>query len=422
MPCPALFLGIILLTKAEVVLAALIGALGGMIPLLMSPTHSRLRLVAVFVGMMLIPPVVALLLLECAMPFSDALAGMAGSWRWIADARLTRISYFRILLGIDDPAGNVWTILTWSGAYAAFLAAAVLAARLARGKSNRTIYLISIAIVLLFGAILWWTWPGIVWSQAGRPLPLAIGIIIVVLLIKLRRSEDRSRLVLPLAWSCFAGALLAKMLLKTNMYHYGFALAMPAAMLVLSVIVGTIPRWTADYGRGAWAPRAGVLVLLGTFLATVIHTNHRWLATRVHPVGSGFDAFLADERGAVMNRMLETIARLSTPGDTLVAIPEGPMLNYLARRVNPTRYQNFLPAEMMLFGEQNMLRELESTRPGFVAMVHANTTTYDATWFGEHYGLQIDAWIKANYLPVAQEGAIPFTSDAFGILLTQRKH
>ena len=40
------------------------------------------------------------------------------------------------------------------------------------------------------------------------------------------------------------------------------------------------------------------------------------------------------------------------------------MVNYLARRVNPTPYINFMPPELIMFGEENMVAAFRSSPAG----------------------------------------------------------
>jgi hypothetical protein len=53
--------------------------------------------------------------------------------------------------------------------------------------------------------------------------------------------------------------------------------------------------------------------------------------------------------------------------------------------------------------------------------VHSDEQIFGARYFGLNYGRRMAAWVRENYRPVAQEGARPFTSDEFGVLLMQRR-
>ena len=66
-------------------------------------------------------------------------------------------------------------------------------------------------------------------------------------------------------------------------------------------------------------------------------------------VGNGRDAFRSDGRGAFVR---EAVHYLEESGvETALVVPEGVMINYLARTPNPTPFLNFMPPEAIIFGD-----------------------------------------------------------------------
>ena len=92
---------------------------------------------------------------------------------------------------------------------------------------------------------------------------------------------------------------------------------------------------------------------------------------------------------------------------SLVVLPEGVIVNYLTRRPNPTRQLNFLPPEVLMFGEDRMLRDLEARPPDYVVLVQRDTREYGLPLFGTDYASSLSAWVREAYEPVAQVGAAP---------------
>ncbi len=109
------------------------------------------------------------------------------------------------------------------------------------------------------------------------------------------------------------------------------------------------------------------------------------------------------------------------PGKTLAVLPEGAMINYLARRENPTPYINFMPLEVLVFGEGNILSAFERRPPDFVLLVHKDTSEYGPRFFGADYALRIGEWIHGGYEPVCAVGQPPLESDRFGMALLKRR-
>jgi hypothetical protein len=142
---------------------------------------------------------------------------------------------------------------------------------------------------------------------------------------------------------------------------------------------------------------------LGLVLALGWHywdVSSRTYALRTLAVGSGTDLVLDNPSGAFVARALAEIERHVPPGDTLLVLPEGVMLDYLSRRRAPTKHLNYMPPETIHFGEAAMLAELQASPPDAVVLVHKDTREYGLPLFGRDYGVEILRWIRARYREV----------------------
>ena len=108
---------------------------------------------------------------------------------------------------------------------------------------------------------------------------------------------------------------------------------------------------------------------------------------------------------------------------TFAVLPEGVMLNYLARKVNPTKYTSFMVPEMRMFGEGNILSAFIDKRPDFIILVHKNTSEYGEDFFGRNvrYGKPIMDWVNQNYQTVVKIGDEPLKDDRFGIKVMKKR-
>jgi len=238
------------------------------------------------------------------------------------------------------------------------------------------------------------------WPDVLRPLPLAL---LVLAGLSVRRIADgngtqqaRSRDVTWLALLVFAVVLLAKIALRVRLDQYGFALAMPATMFVVSAFVARLPAWVGAHGgdgRGTRAATLGVIAAIAASFGPIIETR---FAERTVPIGHGADAFLIEPAKSAAREALASIDALP-PGATLAVLPEGVMFNYLARRVNPTGIVNFMPPELIVFGEDRILAAFTANPPDFIAMTHKDTQEYGVDFFGRGYGRALHAWIVRNY-------------------------
>ena len=261
------------------------------------------------------------------------------------------------------------------------------------------------------------------WLQAMRPLPLFVILLGVAFAWRLARDPQRRRAGrTELALCVFALVLLGKMLLFARLFNYGFALAMPATLLVVTALVGWLPARLDARGRAGDVLRAAAVALIAVGIVGHLGIVKGLLANKEHVVGQGADAFRADRRGRIVNEALKTFDRLAEPGATLAALPEGVMLNWLARSANPTPYVNFMPPELLLFGEEHIVAAFEAAPPDFVMLVHKDTSEYGFQFFGADYGGTLAGWIHEHYVPVRRFGQPPLQPKTlFGIALLRRR-
>ena len=78
-------------------------------------------------------------------------------------------------------------------------------------------------------------------------------------------------------------------------------------------------------------------------------------------------------------------------------LPEGVMLNYLSRRRNPTPFFNFMPPELLMFGEQAMVEALIENPPDWVVMTGRGASEYGYEYLGRGYGERLAGWVRDNY-------------------------
>jgi hypothetical protein len=234
--------------------------------------------------------------------------------------------------------------------------------------------------------------------------------------------EPRRRAVLAIMLGIFSVVLLAKIILYARIIHYGCWLAMPAVMLLIIAMFGWIPSWI-ERRRGSVAL---FISGLGGAWAVIlaVHLTMTTLATKTLTVsvGTGPDQFWADAARAVPLNNAVLAAQKIVPLDrTLACFPEGIAINYLSRRRTATRFVNFNPPDLLLFGEDNMLSALSATPPDFIFIVHKDTSEFGEKYFGRDYGQKIGAWIDAQYqlqsLPMLDLGGEPLHDEGFGIRL-----
>lgn len=398
--------GLALLTKPEVVLAIWVATLGGgTLALLGRRTAPRVVAthVAAFVASAAVPPILAAALLSLALPPHEALANTFGGLRWIGHSALASPFYLR-MAGLLDPYGAAGRIAGWSIVWATLLGGAALLGRALPGAGRVRHVAPALVFALVLGLALL-VRARIPWAQALLPLPLVtLGGVVGFVSGALRDTSgrERERLVVGATLSLLALGLLAKMVLRARAIHYGFALVLPATMLAIVLVWDWLPRIAAR-GSGARATvRAAFLGALSAFVVMHAETSARFLGAKTVPVGTGRDAFVADERGIDVARALAQIAAVVPADATVAVLPTGAMLGYLARRPSSVRYVDFDPFVVELYGESAMLDAFRAHPPDFVVLVDSPIQEYGARGFGDGYAEQLAAWIGMHYRPLGR--------------------
>ena len=187
------------------------------------------------------------------------------------------------------------------------------------------------------------------------------------------------------------------MVLNGRIFHYGFILAMPAALLTVAALLEWIPAAIARRGGSAAVFRAAALAGIAVTIAAYVGVSDGRYSGKTLTIGEGRDRFRVGERGRRVIETMDSITARLGPDDTLAVMPEGVMINYLLRRRNPTPFINFMPPEVMLFGERTMLDAFQADPPDLIVMAWKSTSEYGAGDFGVGYGKDLWTWITREY-------------------------
>jgi hypothetical protein len=394
--------GLTLLTRIEPAAACLAVAVAQLVATAWvtraSPRRLGLTLTAVAapaVGAVL----VAVLGLSLAMPVSDAVRGALGAWRWAFDPRITGLAFYRRLVGLDDVRGNLLVLARWSVAYAFILAVTVGIALRLRWAAWPAGVVAAVTMLVTFDRI---NWPA-----ALVPLPLCLLAAAGPAITAVVRRRDGAPLRLSLV--VFGLALLAKMLLVTHAYHYGFALAMPGTLVLVAIVAEELPAWVERRGGRGAVVRAVALPIGVAFVAFTWVVQGRLLATKRWTVaGGGPDSFVASSRGLEVAEVCSWVDLRLPPDGTVAVLPQGLMVNYLARRASPTRYVNLMPPEVLTAGEPAILAALQCRSPNVVVIDGSATRDGQFTLDGEYdWGRAVIDWVHGHYRLAERVALLP---------------
>ena len=107
---------------------------------------------------------------------------------------------------------------------------------------------------------------------------------------------------------------------------------------------------------------------------------------------------------------------------TLIVLPEGAMVNYLARRPSPLRDVYFYSFATMAGREAEIVEQLSRSPPTLVAVISRPLREYGISRYGQvaGEGKQILDWVYANYTPELKVGGDPLDPEQMGGVLYRR--
>ena len=398
-------LGLTFLTKAEVFLAALAGAGFALGLFLWREPAARERtagLTLVFIATALLPAGASFALFAPHLGAAGALRATLGAWPWIVEGRAGDLIFYRESMGLDAPLERLTEIAFMIAAYALALLPALFLAFLGRRRPLPG-RVLALAVFLTEGLALLAV-PNEVWLRGALPFPLFLAAIACGFAWNIPRREPGVRgqpVVMEISLVVFSLVLLTKMLMNTRIYQYGFVLAMPATLVVVVALVGWIPELCWRRGARGDLFRAAALALVAVGLLRHLQVTDSFVRTEIATVGRGADVFRSDPiYGVMVQAALVDIRRRLPEGGTLAVLPEGVMINYLARRVNPTPYYNFMPPELAMFGEPQIFAAFREHPPDLILLAHKDTSEYGFPFFGRDYGRELYAWVRSEYAPV----------------------
>lgn len=426
-------LGLVFLTKIEVFLSLFLAMFCGFLGVTIL---DRLPLATCFkrLGILslgfLLPLIGFLGYFSHYMPLNHVLVSITLPYRILWETPVASNPFYLRLMGTDEPLLNLMKLLLSALGYGLALLILLLMSYIPGKISNKNlrIALRGIIFLILIGSTPFLI-PCIPWLEIFRPLPLfMLGLIIYSSKTFWYFRKDRQETVrwLPtLVFAVFSFVLLFKMVLNAHVYHYGFALAMPATLATLMIFLYHLPNFVGKkLGHGIFCRllAIGVVVII---LVGHIQISKNIYDLKTYAVGSNYDTFLTwkpevSARGVIFQNAVEKIKEVVKPDENFVVFPEGAMINYLARRMNPCPYFDFLSVSLLIFGEDRILSALKKTPPDYLILVERDIWEFGYRGFGIDYALKIFSWIKENYDPLYLFGNQPLTGKGFGIIIAKR--
>ena len=335
------------------------------------------------------------------------------------------------ILGFDYPGLNLLKLLQYFLVLAATLGLIIGIDSLLSGPLKH-IKRLSLLVLVSLMSLLYYVSPQIPWLSLGRPLPLLSFLITGFYAVRLFRGLKENRTsgndLFLMVFSGFCILILLKIILNTHLFHYGFALALPATLLTIHTLLFLIPQHFGTLKKSRGFYKMATLLLILFFMYAHVRVEHQVYQFKTLSISQGRDLLLDydpafETRGVVVNQILDYLEHKLSPGIEIATVPDGSIINYLSRHPHPLPVLNFNPYNVILFGEQSYLDSLQKASSPYILLVHndAGILVKGKRFFGKDFGQKTFSWIMQNYALEQQFGQVPFSEKGFGIQLLKKR-
>ena len=401
--------GLVFLTKPDVFLALIVCAAAAFLIVVFfhRRTGFAAKSLAAFLPAGLIPLLAFFVFFLQVEDWRASARSVVSAWLPLWHTSITRNPFYLWCLGLDTPLLHLEKMAAYFIVIVAVTMFYALAFRSDVALKFKWITSPRMAWLLLVFPLLVLAVVGD-WGECGRVLPLLGLCTCVLLTVHGHEVAVKPGAIFPLLWTVFGLALLAKLGFFTRVWHYGFALAMPAFAGAVYLFVWLLPLLLEQRYRVRFHlfRVTACLVLMIGFVYLFLRSEY-YYSLKNTPVGHDGDNIIT--YGSSMNPFhdnvqlaLSWIQKNVLPGATLAVLPEGAMINYLSRHVNPTHCPVWLPPEMEAFGQTNMAAVFQRHSPDYVVILERSGVEYGVGYFGYYprYGTELMRWIGEHYTRV----------------------
>lgn len=354
-------------------------------------------------------------------PFREALSLACRGWLSALDPRFTG-DYIQIgFLGFDQP----WKHFQ-EHAFATFLACVligIIAGVAWAGEKIRQHWLSILLGAALGGGMASLAYFVVNWNEVGRCL---LGLVLLYLAVqamqKWRDVDATRRLIATLA-----AAMMARMMLDGRIYQYGFYQAALAAVVIPAILIGELPRRLQLRGKGTAIVLTGTFALIIPGIVMLASQSVRHLQLKTLAVGEGRDRFYVfPERIEPTGKLVSVISewlRKKAVGRTLLVLPEGVMINYLARAPNSIAPFFYYSTATKQGGEERIVADLNQHPPDLVVIISRNLREHGIARYGDQigHGKLLLRWVDDNYNQIAHIGGDPFDYHQRGAIIFEHR-
>jgi hypothetical protein len=427
-------MGAVWLTKPEIAIASVGAVIVWSVLFFLHPARPKIPVLQAFllfmIGGLLVPSAFFLGFARQG-NMGEAFRAIGGMWVPLLRGGIADTVFFSVISGLNKPGANLYLMLLSAAKIVLAIFLLWITGKCALRFKQVPRWAPCLIGILLY-LLLFFNSAHVAWQELARSLPLLMLLCAPLFSVIFFRKIEDWKAAAPFAavsaWAVFSLLMLGKMLLNARIYQYGFTLALPATLISVWALVYFLPSLLSPWPLRARLFRCMAVAVIAAGITYHLQWSQKFYRLKTFSLTKGKDAFVTYSEtmfplASAEKEALDVIGNLAAPGDGVVVIPEGAMINYLSRRRNPTPYLNFLPPEMSYYGENTMLGSLKATCPEFIVLVRRNIKEFGEANFGAspRYGKQILDWINQEYVTAKLIGDEPFEGDGMGIKIMKRR-
>jgi hypothetical protein len=217
------------------------------------------------------------------------------------------------------------------------------------------------------------------------------------------------------------------MALNARIYDFGYYQAAFAAVVIIAFLLGEFPRIVAVRPAARAAAIAGVVALIGSGVCVLANENRLKYGLIDYPVSEGRDRFYTYRaevlaQSQVLADITEAL-RKTKGGQSLLVLPEGEMINYLARMPSPLAPFYFFASVTEHGKERLLVEQLAKAPPDWVLLVSRDLREFGIQRYGERAGAgkELLDWVKLNYETMGTVNGEPMDYQRHGLQLLRKK-
>lgn len=363
-------------------------------------------------------------LLSIKISYAVAMRGMLGPFLELFRFDISGLKFYKSVMGVDDIGGNVLLLIKGVFSWVVYFLPALFMFRNLKSWLIKRLPKIDKYYTYLVGLVyclfLVYFKSEIDFFGIWRPLPIIAFIIFIYSIKSLRQVVD-DKMFLLLLVSVASLSFLLKVFLNVKISHYGFYLSVFPVALAIITFLHILPKilFSKDFDPNIIKVPAITFLIWISFMSISLTIHFKELKNI--EVNIPYNSFYTDNRGLYFAEVSNQIYK-DNPDATVIVLPEGVMFNFLSRFKNPTPYNNFMPPEMLLWGENQILDSIKINPPDYFVITHKDTSEYGYQFFGKDYAKSILDYVADNYITTAILGDIPLQPKSrFGIAIMKKK-